>query len=84
MLGYSQFSSSRFIAHSFKLLERGHDFFSNVFSAGRRCEAAMSQLTEGANNVFDLSQSPSVLLLYLCDLGLEGLACFFDIGVDRL
>jgi len=44
----------------------------------------MSQLTEGANNVFDLSQSPSVLLLYLCDLGLEGLACFFDVGVDRL
>ena len=44
----------------------------------------MSQLTEGANDVLNFSQSSSVLLLYLCDLGLEGLACFFDVGVDRL
>jgi hypothetical protein len=75
-------SSPRVRAGCFKPFQSGQHFLSHLFAAGWLCEPALSQVTKGADHVFDLKHDTRVCLLNLFHLRLKALAGFLHAGVD--
>ena len=71
-------------ADHFESFESGKHLLSQVFTTGRLCEAAVSQITQRTHSFLHFSESFLVLCFNLGNLCLETLACVFDAGVDCL
>lgn len=78
------YSASRVRADALESLESGQHLFPKVFTAGRLCEAAVSQVTQCADGLLNFRKGSLVFFLHLGDLCFEALACVFDAGVDCL